>query len=168
MAVRRKRNQSIVELRDELVCPVCLDLYTVPVILPCSHVLCRACADRLFDHLFLRCPVCRERSYLSGGMESLPRVRTIENIITRYRGQAQDNEDSDDDGGEAVDMDTDILCQLCTKSGPRKAYRSCQDCNASYCAKCLELSHPDRAPFSDHTLTEPTEHPRPKVSAACF
>lgn len=45
-------------LVGELQCPVCLELLSWPIILPCSHVLCRdPCAERLFVHGFIRCPV---------------------------------------------------------------------------------------------------------------
>jgi len=45
-------------LVSELQCPVCLELLNWPIILPCSHVLCRdPCAERLFVHGFIRCPV---------------------------------------------------------------------------------------------------------------
>ena len=45
-------------LVGELQCPVCLELLNWPIILPCSHVLCRdPCAERLFVHGFIRCPV---------------------------------------------------------------------------------------------------------------
>ena len=30
---------------------------------------------------------------------------------------------------------------------PRRATKSCTDCNASYCVRCLAISHPDKEPF---------------------
>ena len=71
---------------DELMCPICLELFTIPVILPCSHILCKSpCAERLFNHGFVRCPVCRDNSFVSGGLDCLPRVISLEHIIERYR-----------------------------------------------------------------------------------
>ena len=71
---------------DELMCPICLEFFTHPVILPCSHILCKSpCAERLFNHGFVRCPVCRDNSFVSGGLECLPRVISLEHIIDRYR-----------------------------------------------------------------------------------
>ncbi|XP_060595573.1 E3 ubiquitin-protein ligase Midline-1-like isoform X2 [Ruditapes philippinarum] len=75
-----------VEVDNDLQCPICLELYTYPIILPCSHVLCRSpCAEQLFDFNFIRCPVCRDNCYVSGGISSLPRVIALENIIERYK-----------------------------------------------------------------------------------
>ncbi len=71
---------------EELLCPICLEFFTIPTILPCNHVLCRTpCAERLFDHGFIRCPVCRDSSFVNGGLDSLPRVITLEHIIERYQ-----------------------------------------------------------------------------------
>ncbi|XP_052760483.1 E3 ubiquitin-protein ligase Midline-1-like isoform X1 [Mya arenaria] len=77
-----------VDVDNDLQCPICLELYTYPIILPCSHVLCRSpCAEQLFDFNFIRCPVCRDNCYVSGGITSLPRVIALENIIERYKNE---------------------------------------------------------------------------------
>ncbi|XP_045161107.1 E3 ubiquitin-protein ligase Midline-1-like isoform X2 [Mercenaria mercenaria] len=77
-----------VDVDNDLQCPICLELYTYPIILPCSHVLCRSpCAEQLFDFNFIRCPVCRDNCYVSGGISSLPRVIALENIIERYKSE---------------------------------------------------------------------------------
>ena len=71
---------------EELSCPICLQLFECPIILPCSHVLCQQpCADRLFHNGFVKCPVCRDSSFVIGGLSTLPRVISLEHIIERYR-----------------------------------------------------------------------------------
>nr|XP_040038400.1 E3 ubiquitin/ISG15 ligase TRIM25 isoform X2 [Gasterosteus aculeatus aculeatus] len=50
-------------LQDELTCPVCLDLYRDPHLLPCGHNFCKICLDRLkrqADRGRFRCPECRD------------------------------------------------------------------------------------------------------------
>ncbi|XP_068584310.1 E3 ubiquitin/ISG15 ligase TRIM25 isoform X2 [Cebidichthys violaceus] len=50
-------------LQEELTCPVCLDLYRDPHLLPCGHNFCKACLDRLkrqADRGRFRCPECRD------------------------------------------------------------------------------------------------------------
>ena len=92
-------------LFDELQCPVCLELFSCPVILPCSHVLCRSpCAERLLNHGFVRCPVCRDNSYISDGVQSLPRVISLENIISRLKHPRSESD---------VCRPGDVPCQLC-------------------------------------------------------
>lgn len=84
-----------VDVDNDLQCPICLELYTYPIILPCSHVLCRTpCAEQLFDFNFIRCPVCRDNCYVSGGISSLPRVIALENIIERYKSEQKKDKSS--------------------------------------------------------------------------
>lgn len=147
-------------LAGELQCPICLELFTCPIILPCSHILCRQpCADRLFDHGFIRCPVCRDHSFVSGGLECLPRVISLENIIESYTtgvAAGQNNIPQIEQCGLK-----DIACQLCEGTA-RKATKSCLDCNASYCRKCLRVSHPDKDPFREHRLVDPKRYSKPQ------
>ncbi|XP_042200729.1 zinc-binding protein A33-like [Callorhinchus milii] len=48
-------------LTEELICPVCLELFTDPVILDCSHSFCRSCITRCWEKPGpSSCPVCQE------------------------------------------------------------------------------------------------------------
>ncbi|XP_007893312.2 nuclear factor 7, brain-like [Callorhinchus milii] len=48
-------------LTEELICPVCLDLFTDPVLLCCSHSFCRSCITRFWENQGENtCPVCQE------------------------------------------------------------------------------------------------------------
>ncbi|GAA6222693.1 E3 ubiquitin/ISG15 ligase TRIM25-like [Lates japonicus] len=50
-------------LQEELTCPVCLDLYRDPHLLPCGHNFCKTCLDHLkrqAERGRLRCPECRD------------------------------------------------------------------------------------------------------------
>ncbi|XP_077399396.1 E3 ubiquitin/ISG15 ligase TRIM25 [Vanacampus margaritifer] len=54
-------DQSIV-LQEELTCPVCLDVFSDPHLLPCGHNFCKMCLDRLrqlTDQSRFHCPECR-------------------------------------------------------------------------------------------------------------
>lgn len=160
MALKYMMEQVIGELR----CPICLDFYSQPIILPCSHILCRApCAERLFTEMdLIRCPVCRDNSYVSGGIDTLPRVISLENIIEQYRNPPPiPDPTEEDDPGEECGPD-DIPCQLCPDEPVRRATKSCLHCNASYCTKCLRMSHPAKEPFMSHQLVEPRRYPKPK------
>ncbi|GFR83777.1 E3 ubiquitin-protein ligase Midline-1-like [Elysia marginata] len=76
------------EVVQDLTCPICLEFYTYPIILPCSHVLCRRpCAENIFEVNFIRCPVCRDNCYITGGITSLPRVIPLESIIEKVRAE---------------------------------------------------------------------------------
>lgn len=50
-------------LQEELTCPVCLDLYRNPYLLPCGHNFCKNCLDHLkrqAERGRFRCPECRD------------------------------------------------------------------------------------------------------------
>ncbi|XP_067659211.1 E3 ubiquitin-protein ligase Midline-1-like [Haliotis asinina] len=165
LARRRSSLGRTMEVDSDLQCPICLELFNYPIILPCSHILCRSpCAENLFDFDFIRCPVCRDNCYISGGISSLPRVITLENIIDKYK--AERRKDREEKEALAISSETSsdgILCQLCEIS-PRLATKSCLDCNASYCSNCLRLSHPNREPFTDHELVEPRKELRASLA----
>ncbi|XP_019738277.1 tripartite motif-containing protein 54 isoform X2 [Hippocampus comes] len=90
-------------LQKQLVCPVCLEMFSKPVvILPCQHNLCRKCANDVFQSSNpswqsrsstsvgsrFRCPSCRQEVVLDRhGVYSLQRNLLVENIIDAYRRQ---------------------------------------------------------------------------------
>ncbi|XP_029528063.2 nuclear factor 7, brain-like isoform X1 [Oncorhynchus nerka] len=46
---------------DDLSCPVCLNIFSDPVLLSCSHSFCKACLQEYWRlRGFQECPVCRE------------------------------------------------------------------------------------------------------------
>ena len=37
-------------MEDELTCPVCLELFADPLLLPCSHSICKKCLQDILDN----------------------------------------------------------------------------------------------------------------------
>ena len=85
-------------LAHELSCPICLQIFSDPVLLPCGHSYCLACigktlvkgsqgralaADReMAPVALLRCPECREEFK---GLETLRRNFKLCGIVEGYR-----------------------------------------------------------------------------------
>ncbi|KAI1892831.1 hypothetical protein AGOR_G00137570 [Albula goreensis] len=97
------RDQALGTLERQLICPICLEVFTKPVvILPCQHNLCRKCANDLFQpSLFqargtmvgaggrFRCPSCRHEVVLDRhGVYGLQRNLLVENIIDIYKQES--------------------------------------------------------------------------------
>ena len=40
-------------------CPVCLEVYVDPKVLPCDHSLCAGCVQRLKQRSRIKCPLCK-------------------------------------------------------------------------------------------------------------
>ena len=64
-----KPPSGLLKLEEQLTCPVCLDIYTNPKILPCHHSLCQECLEGLpqerearGDTYYLSCPTCRQHT----------------------------------------------------------------------------------------------------------
>ena len=46
-------------------CPVCMDVYVDPKLLPCDHSLCAECSSRIKEGRKIRCPLCKAISDVS-------------------------------------------------------------------------------------------------------
>ncbi|CAI9592848.1 unnamed protein product, partial [Staurois parvus] len=128
------------DLRAELECSVCLNVYTDPVMLRCGHNFCRVCIDRVLDtqggsgDYF--CPVCRKRFK---SRPALQRNITLCNIVENFLTVQPDQEESG------------VFCTHCVDS-PVPAVRSCLHCEVSLCDKHLRVHK--KSP--EHILTDPT------------
>eukprot|EP00061_Rhincodon_typus_P011146 g35949.t1 len=162
-------------LESELTCPICLELFEDPLLLPCAHSLCFSCAHRiLVSHCAsnesvesiaaFQCPTCRYVIALNHrGLEGLKRNVTLQNIIDRFQkastvsgpnspGESRRERPFDGSTMTAVER---IPCQFCEQDPPRAAVKTCVTCEVSYCDGCLKATHPSKKPFTGHRLIEP-------------
>ncbi|KAM9316288.1 LOW QUALITY PROTEIN: uncharacterized protein PAF06_007284 [Gastrophryne carolinensis] len=128
------------DLRKELECSVCLNVYTDPVTLNCGHNFCRACIDRVLDTQEgcgrYSCPICRKSSR---SRPALQRNIVLHNITENLLTTPPDQEE------------TTIRCTYCIKS-PVPAVKSCLLCEASLCKDHLRV----HSKFPEHVLLDPT------------
>ncbi|KAM9315539.1 E3 ubiquitin/ISG15 ligase TRIM25-like [Gastrophryne carolinensis] len=144
-SIDRREGQSLLaamasaDLKKELECSVCLNVYTDPVILRCGHNFCRACIDRVLDTQeetgCYSCPECREEYQERPALQRNRTLRNIaENLLTTPPDQV-----------------TTILCTYCIHS-PVPAVKSCLMCEASLCEDHLRVH--SKSP--EHVLLDPT------------
>ncbi|XP_055487814.1 zinc-binding protein A33-like [Leucoraja erinacea] len=58
---RMASNDQVESWTAEIICPICLDFFTDPVILDCGHNFCRSCITQSWDREGRNsCPECRE------------------------------------------------------------------------------------------------------------
>uniref|UniRef100_M4A5I0 Midline 2 n=1 Tax=Xiphophorus maculatus TaxID=8083 RepID=M4A5I0_XIPMA len=185
-------------LESELTCPICLELFEDPLLLPCAHSLCFNCAHRiLVSHCStskplesisaFQCPTCRYVITLNHrGLEGLKRNVTLQNIIDRFQKASLSGSNSPTESRRLQTQrpatsshSHPISCQFCEQDPPREAVKTCVTCEVSYCDRCLRATHPNKKPFTSHRLVEPVpdthlrgltclEHENEKVNMYCL
>ena len=117
----------MLSLEETLTCPICLDLFDDPRLLPCSHTFCRRCLQG--THLvrsLLTCPVCR---YQCLG-QSLPINRIVLTLVEQYR----------------QDKLCSRLINITAKCYDCKSYSNldlCYHCDILLCCKCFHRHQVD-------------------------
>ncbi|XP_063306932.1 E3 ubiquitin/ISG15 ligase TRIM25-like [Pelobates fuscus] len=127
------------DLRDELTCSICTDIYTNPVTLTCGHTFCRLCITRTWDNQEEReysCSECRHRFRVR---PELQRNLRMCNMAESFQSAHPEQEE------------VGILFTFCIHS-PVPAAKTCLMCEASLCEAHLRV-HSNSA---EHILIEPT------------
>lgn len=135
---------------DNILCPVCLEVFRDPVTTACGHNFCMECLQDYWDHQAMvgecsYCPQCHEP------FSSRPQLRkniTLGEIALRYmRDEAQGSRKF-----PLPDMRS-IPCDFCCPK-KLKAIKSCLQCMAALCETHVRSHYEDKA-FKNHQLIEP-------------
>ncbi|XP_065441738.1 tripartite motif-containing protein 55 isoform X13 [Chrysemys picta bellii] len=136
-----KEQQTMDNLEKQLICPICLEMFTKPVvILPCQHNLCRKCASDIFQasNPYLptrggttmasggrfRCPSCRHEVVLDRhGVYGLQRNLLVENIIDIYKQESTRPERKSEQ-------------PMCEEHEDEKINIYCLNCETPTCSMC--------------------------------
>lgn len=117
-------------MESDLTCCVCLEIFVYPLMLPCTHNLCRKCVQGLMNDGTVskfNCPKCRFEVQVERhkGINSLPRNLALDNLATLFRNKAK--------------ISTEKVCGIHTKS--LEFY--CQTCKCLVCSECSSSDHSD-------------------------
>lgn len=142
-------------LEEELTCPVCLDLYRDPHLLPCGHNFCLPCLRRLkgrSDRGRLRCPECRQTHRSAAAWQKNFKLANIADGFRR-RGQSERSTLS---RSEPERGHTEVQCDYCPAEGADggKAVKTCLKCEVSMCPMHVR-PHLELPAFREHPLVEP-------------
>eukprot|EP00057_Strongylocentrotus_purpuratus_P020060 XP_011674534.1 PREDICTED: uncharacterized protein LOC105443261 [Strongylocentrotus purpuratus] len=107
---------------QSLECPVCLNTFTDPKILSCSHTYCKTCLDNLLEFYgndqMLRCPVCRAETQVKNqDVSKLPANLALKSLIEDVKKQYQ-------------------FCTNCKSEDQPQAVVYCPDCGMYLCITC--------------------------------
>ncbi|XP_069807160.1 E3 ubiquitin/ISG15 ligase TRIM25-like [Dendropsophus ebraccatus] len=129
------------DLRDDLLCSICENIYTDPVTLRCGHNFCRDCIDKVLNTQdgagVYSCPECKAEFQ---ERPTLIKNITLCNEAERFLSTQPHQEEI-----------TGICCSYCIHS-PVPAVRSCLLCEASLCDN--HLRYHSKSP--EHVLTDPS------------
>ena len=159
-------SQALRKLEEQLICPICLEQFTNPKILPCFHSFCLNCLEGVAPELVegnlcLPCPTCRSPCpNPDKGLTSLPPSFVINNLSEVYGLMKK------------VSGDQQASCDNCDKTN---ANRYCKQCSMFFCLECLDL-HDKFKPHAGHQTLSLEEvansayqlpHAKPEVTISC-
>ncbi|KAM4031002.1 E3 ubiquitin-protein ligase TRIM39-like [Anomaloglossus baeobatrachus] len=128
------------ELRGELLCSICLSVYTDPVNLSCGHNFCRECITLVLDTQrgsgAYSCPDCRATTR---NRPPLQKNIALSNITRRLQSTPP------------TQGLFEVPCSYCVNA-PAPAVKSCVLCEASLCEDHLKV----HSKAEEHVLCEPT------------
>ncbi|KAI4904110.1 hypothetical protein NFI96_028577, partial [Prochilodus magdalenae] len=137
---------------DQLLCSICLDVFTDPVSTPCGHNYCMACLKEFWDSCSrYQCPVCKEE------FSRRPELRVntfISGLAAQFKESLQLH--SGNTLGQLFLKPKRVLCDSCTDK-KLEAVKSCLDCGVSYCEAHL-MPHHTAVKLKKHKLMEPVEN----------
>ena len=124
---RAQHKEALGKLNSQLTCAVCFDRYTQPKMLPCQHVYCKECIDRIIPAFRMRnvvnCPSCRKPAHLNErGASALPAAFHINDLL---------------EIDALLKSDEVPLCHKHKR--PKDLY--CETCEEHICVKCTTRSH---------------------------
>ncbi|TNM96813.1 hypothetical protein fugu_014969 [Takifugu bimaculatus] len=125
---------------EDLMCPVCYEIFTDPMLLPCSHSFCRGCLKRCWDTGLRECPVCRKKVNKSSASSNLALKNVCEAVMQVKKEKLNCNLH-----GEKLKLfcviDKEPICVVCQTSRRHKthdclpvgeAVQECKDELSSY------------------------------------
>ena len=134
--------QALEKLSNQLSCSVCLEEYRRPRVLPCLHVFCEACLEKLVgtqrDKLRAPCPNCRKPAPLpEGGVSSLPAAFYIQHLF---------------EVREVLEKVRNPKKAQCDKCGEGEVQGFCRDCGQFICQHCIDV-HRKWKELQGHEIT---------------
>ncbi|TSK42110.1 E3 ubiquitin/ISG15 ligase TRIM25 [Bagarius yarrelli] len=159
---------------EQFNCPVCLDLPTEPVTIPCGHSYCIACITDYWDSERKKtgscsCPECRQKfeprpqlcrnTMLAEAVEQL-RLGNLSSTARESIRNARRAADTASQRGTSVRRAgakqlpaSSVPCDRCIE--PTAAVKTCLTCMASFCESHLK-PHQTQAKLKSHELIVPT------------
>ncbi|XP_019622778.1 PREDICTED: tripartite motif-containing protein 2-like [Branchiostoma belcheri] len=129
------------QIREELSCSICLELFTRPKVLPCQHTFCQDCLkDLARKKARFQCPNCRRRVKIPAqGVTGLPDNHLVGSLCDRISNQPAVS--TEEQGNSEVDVSEEQAGNNCDKHPSEKLRVYCKQCLVPVCDECLDQDH---------------------------
>lgn len=144
--------KPVEKLAHELSCPICFQIFSKPVVLPCGHNYCQACISKTAastcktDCSPPRCPECREEF---PSVDTLQRNFKLCSIIEGFLASAPELSQVPEAEAET---EPEVLCDHCIDE-KTLAVKSCLKCEVSLCSRHYQR-HQEKDSFKSHSMVE--------------
>ena len=142
MATKQSSSEAIKKVEEQITCPICLEHFTNPKLVPCGHSFCLQCLQCVPIELvngshYLPCPTCRMSCPVPDkGVTSLPPSFIINNLIEVYG---------------LIKKVSDHQHASCDNCDDNNADRYCKQCAKFLCPQCLH-HHNNWKPNISHQI----------------
>ena len=116
-------------MQELLECPICINFYDNPLVLPCQHTFCKKCIISICDSETtlnssskISCPICREVHVLTSGVDGLTPNYTMKRLI-ELESMVNEKEDKEK-----------AICFICQKF---TLLNVCHECSYMLCFECI-------------------------------
>ncbi|XP_073457784.1 E3 ubiquitin-protein ligase TRIM7-like [Aquarana catesbeiana] len=133
------------ELKFEVTCSICTEIFTDPVTLICGHSFCQVCITRTFDNQHDReyfCPECMQDFRKRPELKKNPRLSNIANHFhsVEPKGDQPEKEHSKSPEHVLTDPNTSLEDRKCPVHKKILEYY-CIDDDRCICAHCMTSDH---------------------------
>ncbi|KAK3729637.1 hypothetical protein RRG08_015660 [Elysia crispata] len=173
---------------DELICSICLEMFTAPVLLPCAHTFCKQCLLNVHERSRIRSsdpgaisqPGTSNQAAAAGGRDDNSLKNNDRPIVCP---QCRAEFGLGPDGIHGLPRNTtlaniilsieeekrakNVLCEVCESNPARTASKTCADCAVTYCTQCFQQLHPMRGAFKYHLIKDANVAP-PRCASPFF
>ncbi|XP_045039544.2 tripartite motif-containing protein 5 isoform X2 [Desmodus rotundus] len=125
----------LMNMKEEVTCPICLELLTEPLSLDCGHTFCKACItanskkSMVSEEGESSCPVCRIR-YQPGNLRPNRHVANIVEMFQKVKLSPEEEQKTDlcERHGEKLLLfckeDGKFICWLCERSQEHRCHHT--------------------------------------------
>ncbi|XP_059826936.1 nuclear factor 7, ovary-like isoform X2 [Hypanus sabinus] len=113
-------------LTEDVICPICLDFFTEPIMLECGHNFCRSCITQFWEREERNsCPECREEIAdrtlrVNWALENLSEKARKLNLNPKEKESKFYCEEHEEELKLFCETDKTLICLICATAGKHK------------------------------------------------